>query len=82
MRGGAVLPLPPDGLRVFTPAQFAVLDAVGSEGRDGFYLGEFGKGLVAIGNGEYVEEDLSHPLADWVEPLNVSAWGSGNSNHS
>ena len=30
------------------------LRAVGSEGRDGFYRGEFGQGLLALGAGEYV----------------------------
>jgi hypothetical protein len=28
LRGGATVPLPPDGLLVFTPGQFSVLDAV------------------------------------------------------
>jgi gamma-glutamyltranspeptidase/glutathione hydrolase len=65
------------GAIVRRPGAARMLDAIGSEGRDGFYLGEFGKGLLSIGAGEYGEDDLSQPLANWVEPLHVSAWGAG-----
>ena len=51
------------------------LRAVGLQGRDGFYGGEFGRGLVAIGDGEFAPADLDAPLADWVVPLVARAWG-------
>jgi gamma-glutamyltranspeptidase/glutathione hydrolase len=57
------------------PGVARTLRAVVEHGRDGFYGGEFGAGLLALGAGEYTESDLSAPLADWVEPLSVEAWG-------
>jgi gamma-glutamyltranspeptidase/glutathione hydrolase len=50
------------------------LAAIADRGRDGFYLGEFGEGLLAVGDGEYREDDLRTPLADWVEPLGQRAF--------
>jgi gamma-glutamyltranspeptidase/glutathione hydrolase len=51
------------------------LAAVAAEGRDGFYGGEFGAGLLALGAGEYQPEDLARSQADWVEPVAAEAWG-------
>jgi gamma-glutamyltranspeptidase/glutathione hydrolase len=51
------------------------LRAIASEGRHGFYLGEFGQGLLNLGSGEYDEGDLTRCNADWVEPLHVDAFG-------
>jgi gamma-glutamyltranspeptidase/glutathione hydrolase len=50
------------------------LDAIAASGRDGFYRGEFGEGLLALGNGEYTEDDLARSQANWVEPLHADAW--------
>ncbi|WP_189237400.1 gamma-glutamyltransferase family protein [Planomonospora parontospora] len=44
-------------------------------GRDGFYLGEFGEGLLALGAGEYTEDDLARPGAEWAEPLRARVFG-------
>ncbi|MBG0830709.1 gamma-glutamyltransferase [Planomonospora sp. ID67723] len=44
-------------------------------GRDGFYLGEFGEGLLATGGGEYTEDDLAKGSAEWVEPLRTRVFG-------
>jgi gamma-glutamyltranspeptidase / glutathione hydrolase len=57
------------------PGVARALRAVAATGRDGFYGGEFGKGLLRLGAGEYVEDDLTRPLADWVTPLSIEAWG-------
>lgn len=57
------------------PGVARALGAVAREGRDGFYGGEFGRGLLALGAGEYEPEDLRRPLADWVPPLQVTAFG-------
>lgn len=58
------------------PGVARTLSAIASDGRAGFYEGEFGEGLVALGGGEFVESDLLAPNADWVEglSLDVPAW--------
>jgi gamma-glutamyltranspeptidase/glutathione hydrolase len=56
------------------PGVGRALAAVAAGGRAAFYEGEFGEGLLRIGGGEYVADDLRHPLADWVEPLRARAW--------
>jgi gamma-glutamyltranspeptidase/glutathione hydrolase len=63
------------GALVYRPGVVRALDAIVTEGRDGFYRGEFGRGLLALGAGEYTEDDLARSQADWVEPLAVDAWG-------
>jgi gamma-glutamyltranspeptidase/glutathione hydrolase len=44
-------------------------------GREGFYGGDFGQGLLGLGKGEFVPDDLARPLADWVPPAGLGAWG-------
>ncbi|GIH76509.1 gamma-glutamyltranspeptidase [Planobispora longispora] len=44
-------------------------------GRDGFYLGEFGEGLLAVGGGEYTEDDLAGDGAQWTDPLRTRVFG-------
>jgi gamma-glutamyltranspeptidase/glutathione hydrolase len=51
------------------------LRAAAEGGRDGFYLGEFGKGLVEIGKGLFTEADLAAVQAEWEEPIGVDALG-------
>ena len=51
------------------------LRAAAEGGRDGFYLGEFGKGLVELGESLFTEADLAASQADWEEPLSVEAFG-------
>ena len=46
-----------------------------SDGRDGFYLGEFGDGLLALGGGEYTADDLARPQADWVDAARPAGVG-------
>ncbi|WP_405146159.1 gamma-glutamyltransferase [Sphaerisporangium sp. NBC_01403] len=66
------------------PGVARTLETLAADGRDGFYLGEFGKGLLALGRdgaaggsgeGEYTEADLERVNADWVEPLRARAFG-------
>ena len=70
---------PPGGLAVGRlvrrPAVAETLESVVDEGRDGFYGGAFGAGLLELGAGLFSEDDLAAPLARWVEPLGVRAWG-------
>ncbi|MGI8794101.1 MAG: gamma-glutamyltransferase family protein [Acidimicrobiales bacterium] len=63
------------GTVIRRPGVAASLQSVVEGGRDHFYLGEFGQGLLALGDGEYVEEDLRQKQANWVEPLHVDALG-------
>ena len=44
-------------------------------GRDGFYGGAFGDGLLELGRGLFVEADLAENQADWVTPLSASVFG-------
>ena len=63
------------GARLRRPGVGRTLRAIAVDGRAGFYGGEFGAGLLALGAGEYTSTDLERPLADWVDPLVVDAWG-------
>lgn len=47
------------------------LQLIAERGRDGWYGGEFGAGLLRIGNGWFQPEDLARDLADWVETAEV-----------
>lgn len=62
------------GARVRRPGVARELSAIAGEGRDAFYLGEFGKGLLALGRGWFTEDDLRQ-TPDWVAPLRESAFG-------
>ena len=66
LRAGAVVRRPGTG-RAFR--------AVVEHGREGFYGGEFGEGLIALGAGEYTSDDLARPVARWVEPVRAEAFG-------
>jgi gamma-glutamyltranspeptidase / glutathione hydrolase len=70
----------PDGAlrpnaRVRLPGIARTLRAVASEGRDGFYGGEFGRALLAMGAGTYSPADLERDQADWFSPLRQRVWG-------
>lgn len=69
------VPLEMVGGLVLRPGVARTLRAISAEGRDGFYGGEFGRGLLELGQGEYDESDLERSNADWVEPLAVDAFG-------
>lgn len=64
------------GATVRRPGLARTLEEIAGGGRDAFYGGEFGKGLLELGDGEYSAEDLTEPNADWVDPLHVDVWGS------
>lgn len=57
------------------PGVARTLAAIARDGRDGFYGGEFGEGLLALGRGEYDVADLLRRQADWVEALGLDVWG-------
>lgn len=64
------------GATVRRPGVARALEAIVRDGRDGFYLGEFGAGLLSLGAGEYSEADLSNPSADWVAPLGAEVFST------
>lgn len=63
------------GARVVRTGAARALIDIAEGGRDAFYLGEFGRGLKAMGDGFYSDEDLSQPVSDWVTPLTVNTFG-------
>jgi gamma-glutamyltranspeptidase/glutathione hydrolase len=52
-----------------------VLGAIAENGRAGFYEGEAGAALLAVGEGEFSPDDLATTQAEWRAPLAVDAWG-------
>ncbi len=63
------------GARVRRPGVALALAAVSAAGREGFYGGPFGDGLIELGAGLFAPGDLERSQADWVEPLTTSAFG-------
>lgn len=63
------------GARVRRPGVALTLAAIGLGGRDAFYRGAFGDGLVTLGDGWFREEDLTRSQADWIDPLRADAFG-------
>jgi len=63
------------GARVRRPGVALALAGLPVTGRDGYYGGAFGDGLVEIGGGEFTEADLLASHADWVAPLTTTAFG-------
>lgn len=57
------------------PGLARTLDGVASGGREAFYGGEFGRGLIELGRGLFSAEDLARSQADWVTPLSGAAFG-------
>ncbi|MFL6240851.1 MAG: gamma-glutamyltransferase family protein [Actinomycetes bacterium] len=47
------------------------LRAIVDRGRDGWYGGDFGAGLLRIGQGWFAPPDLERDLAEWTETLSV-----------
>jgi gamma-glutamyltranspeptidase/glutathione hydrolase len=63
------------GAIVRRPGVATALRAIVSHGRDGYYGGEFGSGLLDLGAGHFTPGDLAVDQADWVEPLTASMFG-------
>lgn len=63
------------GAPVRRPGVALTLQAIAANGRDGFYGGAFGEGLVALGDGLFTEADLARGQANWVDPLTTRAFG-------
>ncbi|MBV9197764.1 MAG: gamma-glutamyltransferase [Solirubrobacterales bacterium] len=63
------------GQLVRRPGVARVLEALAAGGRDAVYGGEFGRAVLAVGAGEYVESDLARSQAEWVAALGIEAFG-------
>ena len=63
------------GALVRRPGAARALRAVVAEGRDGFYRGEFGRGLQELGAGLFGDDDLTASQAEWVTPLTAPMFG-------
>ena len=63
------------GQTVRLPGIARTLRAIARDGRDGFYLGEFGRGLQELGGGHFAPADLATSAAVWSTPLRATAWG-------
>ena len=64
------------GDRIRRPQVAAALEAIARHGRDGFYGGTFGRGLIDIGGGLFGEDDLRNPLAQWESPVGTNRLGA------
>jgi gamma-glutamyltranspeptidase / glutathione hydrolase len=63
------------GAIVRRPGTALVLAALPASGRDGFYLGAFGDGLLELGDGLFSADDLGTVQSNWEAPLSASAFG-------
>ncbi len=57
------------------PKMAAALAGIAEHGRDAWYGGAFGQGLLRVGAGVFAPSDLDHDLAEWSEPLTAGAFG-------
>lgn len=62
------------GMWVRRPGVARTLRAIAAGGRDAFYNGEFGTGLLGLAGGVHTAADLARSQADWVPGLSVDAW--------
>lgn len=81
-------PLYPDGApapihsTITRPALADTLEAIASSGRDAFYLGAPGTGIIEATGGSITRDDLAVCQAEWVEPISLevfdrTAWTIG-----
>lgn len=70
LRPGGLQP----GDRVQRPLVADALDAIVLGGRDAFYGGAFGAGLIELGGGLFDADDLGFQRARWDAPLHLRAW--------
>jgi gamma-glutamyltranspeptidase/glutathione hydrolase len=69
----------PDGplaleAHVRLPSVARTLRAIATNGRAGFYSGEFGRNLVELGRGVYAQADLESDCAQWCTPSTLRVW--------
>jgi gamma-glutamyltranspeptidase/glutathione hydrolase len=62
---------PVAGALVRRPRLAAALTAIAVHGRQAWYGGAFGRGLVQLSQGLFTEADLARDLAEWAEPAAI-----------
>ncbi|MBK5306152.1 MAG: gamma-glutamyltransferase [Frankiaceae bacterium] len=78
VRGGEDFHVPAVvGTLLRRPRLADALTAIGTEGREAWYGGAFGRGLVAVGQGVFTEADLARDQAEWTEPASLAV-GDGH----
>jgi gamma-glutamyltranspeptidase/glutathione hydrolase len=65
-----------EGARLAVPGVGRALRAAAEGGRSAFYEGPVGEELRALGDGLFAVEDLRRPIAEWVAPLSLKAFGA------
>jgi gamma-glutamyltranspeptidase / glutathione hydrolase len=63
------------GTIIRRPGVARALAGIAERGRDAFYCGEFGDGLLQLGRGWFAESDLERSGSEWVEPLGLDVFG-------
>ncbi len=63
------------GHRLRLPGVARATAAIAESGRAGFYEGAPGRELIALGAGEFSEDDLLRHNADWSDGLSITAFG-------
>lgn len=63
------------GETVRRPGAARTLAALAEHGRAGVFGGELGRGLLALGAGEFTEADLAVDQAEWTVPVSLDVWG-------
>ena len=66
---------PAIGERLRRPDLASTLETIAAMGRDGFYLGRAGKGIMKATEGVITLADLHEVQAEWTEPLGTEAFG-------
>jgi len=66
---------PAPGTLLHRPLLARTLRELAGGGRDAFYLGAVGEGIVAASEGSIRREDLAVRQAEWVEPIGVDVFG-------
>jgi gamma-glutamyltranspeptidase / glutathione hydrolase len=61
---------------VVRPGMARTLRAIATDGRAGFYEGEFGDGLLTFAGGWFSAADLRRTQANWVTPLSETIYGA------
>ena len=64
-----------EGDLVRRPGVASALRAIARDGRDGFYRGQFGRGLLRIGVGVFTPGDLERAQADWRAAAALDVFG-------
>jgi len=63
------------GSVITRPALADTLEAIAASGRDAFYLGAPGNGIIEATGGSVTPDDLSVCQAEWVDPVSLDVFG-------